>query len=272
MPIKRAPSKSTPTRKKSPSTSSIQKMIHPVSKSSFALSAAFYGKQGTGKTTVFGTFPTPSLLIDISEKGTDSVCTVKGMDMISISTADQLEELYYYLIDNPTKYKSVGLDAVTALQALAMAKIRADEKKNEDDTISRRQWGRVSGWMSTWLLHYRDLIDLGINVCFIAHDRTSGGEEEDGADGALAPSIGPRLMPSVAATLNGAVSVLGNTFIREETIREKGKKPRKKTEYAMRVGPHEYYVTKIRSPKEVIIPSVIVDPTFDKIIQAMRGK
>lgn len=275
MPIKRklSTTKSSPTLKGGPKTSDIAARIQPVAELKEPISIAVYGKQGTGKTTLFGSFPTPSLLLDINEKGTDSVSDVRGMDVLRIKSADDLEAAYFYLTENPKKYKSVALDAVSALQALVMAKVRQEEKKGENELLSKRMWGRISGWMNTWLLHYRDLTDLGMHVCFIAHDRVFGGDDEDGSDDAMTPSVGPRLMPSVASTLNGAVGVIGNTFIKEKVVRSnKDKKPRRIPTYSMRVGPHEYYITKIRSPKSREVPSVIENPTFDQVVNIVRGK
>ena len=45
----------------------------------------------------------------------------------------------------------------------------------------------------------------------------------------------------------------------------------KRTEYRLRVGPHTYYTTKIRKPKTAPIPDYIIDPSYDKIIEIMKG-
>jgi hypothetical protein len=76
-------------------------------------------------------------------------------------------------------------------------------------------------------------------------------------------------MSSVASFVNGAVSVIGNTFIREDH-NKKAKTTNYK--YCMRVGPHAYYATKIRRPVSAgPPPSVLVNPTFDKIFTLTAG-
>lgn len=260
------------TQTKSQKPPEILDRIKPVSSLKIGLSAVLHGRQGSGKTTLFGTFPTPSLLIDIRERGSDSVSNVKGMDVIQIREWPEFEQLYWALIEEGKgKYRSIGLDTVTQLQGVAMAEIRRREKKPPDFT-SRRIFGQAAGLMNQWILNYRDLIEDGTNVCFICQERINNASEEDESDSALTPSIGPAMMPSIASTLNGAVSVIGSCFIQEHVRRIKGKKPERIPEYAMRVGPHEYYVTKIRSPKEREVPAIIIDPTFDKVVQTMRGK
>ncbi len=112
-----------------------------------------------------------------------------------------------------------------------------------------------------------------MNVCFIAHDRISGGEDLDDEE-ALSPEVGPYIMPSVAKVLNGAVDIIGNTFIREVQKKVKNPKTGKiKTkdipEYCLRVGPHSRYITKFRvdisEGQSSLPPAVIVNPTFDKL-------
>ena len=50
----------------------------PVEHLPSVLAVLLYGRSGTGKTTIAASFPTPLLLLDIREKGTDSVANVKG--------------------------------------------------------------------------------------------------------------------------------------------------------------------------------------------------
>jgi len=227
------------------------------------LSALIYGRSGTGKTTIGSTFPAPILFIDIREKGTDSISNVEGVDVVSIEKWSELEEVYWFL--KGSKYKSVILDQVSSMQDLAMEHAMEEEGK---DVMSQRLWGITGGLMKTWLLNYRDLTDAGINVGFIAHDRATKGEGAD-EDETLDPSIGPRLMPSVAGLLNGSVKVIGNTFVREVFSMDDAKT--RTIEYCMRLAPHPYYTTKMRNPLGTSIPEFIVDPSYDKLMQLMAS-
>ena len=108
-------------------------------------------------------------------------------------------------------------------------------------------------------------------MVFIAHQRTFDGGDEEGDD-QIAPHIAARLMPSVVSFLNGAVSVIGNTFIRERYI-GKGKSRERKVDYCLRVGPHAVYRSKIRRPPNAgLLPDVIVNPTFEKLQTVARGE
>lgn len=224
------------------------------------LSMLVYGRSGTGKTTFGASFPTPALLIDIREKGTDSIADRDGVDVVSINTWSELEEVFWYL-KKEKKYKSVILDQISSMQDVCMEHAMAEEGK---EIMSQRLWGVVSGLMKTWLLNYRDLVEENINVIFLAHDRASKGESGEDDD-TIDPQIGARLMPSVAGMLNGAVKAIGNTYVKEVFLEDKTRK----VEYCMRIGPHAYYTTKMRNPLGTTIPEFITDPTYDKINELM---
>ncbi|HPV26807.1 MAG TPA: AAA family ATPase [Bacteroidales bacterium] len=224
------------------------------------LSMLVYGRSGTGKTTFGASFPTPALLIDIREKGTDSIADRDGVDVVSVNTWSEVEEVFWYL-KKEKKYKSVILDQISSLQDLCMEHAMVEEGK---EIMSQRLWGVVSGMMKTWLLNYRDLVEDDINVLFIAHDRASKGESGEDDD-TIDPQIGARLMPSVAGTLNGAVKAIGNTYVREVFLEDKSRK----VEYCMRIGPHAYYTTKMRNPLGTTIPDHLVDPQFSQLMMLM---
>ena len=254
-----------------PDYSALVKRIAPVRELSQPLSALIYGKSGTGKTAFSATWPKPLLLLDINEKGTDTIANVEGIDVITIEEWSQFEELYWFLADGKHKYKTVVIDQITGLQGLKMAAVRAENKKEAGEILAQREWGQISGALQDWLLKYRDLVGKGVNVVFIAHERED--KPEEGADERIDPSIGPRVMPSVAATINGAVSLIGNTLIREKFTKdpETNKKTRE-VQYVLRIGPHAYYVTKIRRPKEFTPPDVVINPSHEKLLKLTRGQ
>jgi len=260
------------SKSKATDYSALEAQILPVSESKDGTCWMLYGRSGTGKTTVAATFPKPLLLLDMKEKGTDSIFNVKGVEIINVKSWSKFEEIYWYLKSGKPKYKSVVVDTLTQAQDLALVKALKDDGKESTEQVSKRNFGQASGLLKTWITNYRDLIESGMNLCFIAQDRTFSGQEElEGGD--LAPEVGPRLMPSVASHANAAVKLIGHTFIRERITRpEKGKlKTVREVLYGLRVGPHAYYVTKIRIPKEFEKPDIIYDPTFDKVIKVIRG-
>lgn len=227
-----------------------------------------YGRSGTGKTTLAASFPQPALILDVKDRGTDSVSDVTDLKVLYITNWDDFEDAYYALLENK-HYKTVIIDTVSQLQDIAIQHVTGGGKKDGNwGSMTKQDWGEVASLLKTWLIRYRD---LGINVVYIAQDRVFNVEEED--ENQIAPEIGPRIMPSVAAVLNAGVDIITHTFIRENKVVKvvNNKRIEKRTlEFAARVGPHITYVTKIRKPKDVIPPSFVSNPTYDKIISLIK--
>lgn len=220
------------------------------------------------------------------DRGVASVADVKNLDVLEVGDWDAFEDAYWWLKANPKKYKTVVVDTVTNLQQLCVLKILSKKKKVNTEkagdwgTMSRRQWGDVASKMKTFITNLRDL--PGINVVFIAQDRVFNfnddeDDEDESNDEHLAPEVGPQLSPSVAKHLNASVSIIGNTFIRRRHTadRKVGKrvvKGKTITEYCMRLGPNPIYITKLRKPKNVEPPSILVDPSYKEIIALVKGE
>lgn len=251
--------------------SDIQKRIVGVSETIGKISVVFYGRSGTGKTTVASTFPKPILLLDIREQGNDSIADYSDdeIKVLPIETWDDVEQAYWLLKSGEHPYKTVVLDTVTQLQDICMEQVMEEEGR---DFATKQTWGTISGLMKTWLINYRDLTEDGMDVVFLAQERVHDNDSDDDLDESqLDPSVGPRLMPSVAAVLNASVKVIGHTFIREVVTR-KLDSIKRETHYCLRVGPHPYYITKIRKPRDKDCPEYITNPSYDKIIDIMRGR
>lgn len=242
----------------------------------------FYGRSGTGKTTLASTFPKPILLLDINDQGTDSIADVKELDVLDIRDWDTFLEVYWWLTANPKRYKTIVIDTTSQLQGaciehvLKKKQLKGNKRAGDWGTMTMREWGEVSALMKTWITNVKG---LPMEVVFVAQDRVFNTSEETEAETMLDPEVGPRLSPSVAAHLNAVANVIGNTFIRQRTqiVKEKTSKGIKKkevpvTQYCLRVGPNPTYVTKIRKPRAIKPPSVIVDPSYDKILAIIKGE
>lgn len=245
---------------------SIESRIRPLNEVERHIAMLCYGDQKTGKTVFACTFPKPLLLIDIMEEGTDSVIDVDGVDRVDAESTRDMEDLYW-MLEGKTKYKSVVLDQMTGLQNLVIREMKEKKNQRADDVFSQRSYGQLGGWMQQWILNYRNLIKQGYHVCFLSHQKRIEPQDED--DDRLAPEITTALTGSITNFLLGAVSVIGNQFIREHRD-----KPSKTTEmqHCMRLV-SGFYRCGIRRPVSAgPVPEYIVNPTFDKIMKLSKGE
>ncbi|TXH19120.1 MAG: hypothetical protein E6R03_01020 [Hyphomicrobiaceae bacterium] len=245
------------------------------------VSMVVYGRSGTGKTTIACTAPGPLLLLDIKDEGTDSVSDIKELDVHMVDSLEDFEETYWFLSKNSKRYKTVIIDTCTQLQGMVVAEVmRKNKRKGEPGSwgsMRKQDWGDVSAILKEVLLNYRDLTAKGMNIIFIAQDRTFNlSEEEEANTEMLAPEVGPALSPSVARALNASASIVCNTFIRErEEVKtsKDGKKSKKSViEYCVGIGPSPLYTRKLRKPKSVAVPDAIADCEFADIIEIMKGR
>lgn len=229
-----------------------------------------YGRPGTGKTTIACTGPKPLLLIDVKDKGTDSGkredLEPGDITVFELESFDDIYEVYDYLRENPTRFKSVVIDHMTALQEMCHIKVQEEEGKEH---MSQQMYGISSGYLKEVISLYKGLVDDGITPIFIAQDRMENGDGE--GEDQLLPEVGPSLMPSVARNLCAASRVIGQTYQFEKVEKLEGAKVRRTIEFRLRVGPNPYYITKVTRPIGTPCPMFLVDATYKDLMKIVRG-
>lgn len=244
------------------------------------LKVALYGRSGTGKTTFWSSFPKPILALICSGGKRSgelrSIQNVKGVKQFQITSSDQIIQLSEELLES--EYKTVVLDHGTHLQDLALKETLGLEEIPVQKTwgiASQQQYGQVGIMMKEYL---RSLFELPKHVVIVTQEREFGTDLETNL---IAPSVGVALSPSVAGWLHSSADYIVETFIRKrkevKTVKIAGKTKQREVkgegvEYCLRTGPDEVYTTKFRVPKGRILPDVIVDPTFQKMMNVIQGK
>jgi ABC-type transport system involved in cytochrome bd biosynthesis fused ATPase/permease subunit len=79
----------------------------PVAEVKRKTTAAFYGRSGSGKTTLASTWPTPILYLNILDDGDDSIKDVEGIDVVDITTSEELQEQILWLAKKANRGKFV---------------------------------------------------------------------------------------------------------------------------------------------------------------------
>jgi hypothetical protein len=91
------------------------------------------------------------------------------------------------------------------------------------------------------------------------------------------PYVASAMTPSCVGWLNPAVDYIAQTRIRPKMVEKQITKGVKKwvatdeAEYTLRTGPSNVYTTKFRVPKGTKLPKEIIDPTYDKIMEIIKG-
>ena len=240
-------------------------------------SYVFYGRSGTGKTTLASTFPKPVLLLDVNDQGTDSIADHEDINVRDIREWDEFELTYWYLMQHQDEYRTIVIDTVSALQGVCINHVLAEKNKDSEragewGVMTKQEWGQAASLLKIWITRLRD---LPMEVVFIAQDRTFNLDEEGDPEQMLDPEVGPQLMPSVVKHLNAAVHLIANTFIRERiSVRKVGNKKKevKRIQFCARLGPNPVYITKVRKPKSVVLPSIIVDPSYEGLQRIIKGE
>lgn len=241
----------------------------------------FYGRSGTGKTTLWGTWPGKILAM---------VCSGGG-ELRSINTAENRKRIEQLVIESSqdvadvirhqaetAEYDALVLDHATSLQDMVLAEILGIEELPAQKgwgMASQQQYGQCTLQMKTLL---RKLLELKGHVIIVAQEREFN---TDDSKDCLVPYVASALSPSLVGWLNPACDYICETFIREQVaessarVGDKTIKTVKKTgkiEFCLRTAPDPTFTTKFRLPKGAILPEVIVDPSYDKIMAVIRGE
>lgn len=278
-----AKKKKKTVKKKSPKSSAVGRIsaLTPVDDAGIKLNV--YGQSGSGKTTFWSSFPGPILAIVCSGGArpgellsVNTPANRKKIDTVVLEKSIELVEVAEHC--EHAQYNAVVLEHASGLQDLVLKDLL-----NLDDIpeqlswglATQQQWGQVALQMKQLL---RKLLDLSCNVVIVAQEREFSAPDDSSL---LMPYVGSALTPSVTGWLNPACDYICQTFKRQKTITKTvkvGKKniksqvPVEGVEYCLRTGPHAVFTTKMRTPKSHQPPDLLVDPTYEKLISAIKGK
>jgi hypothetical protein len=244
-----------------------------------------YGRPATGKTTLWATFPKPILSVICS--GGTNPGELRSLDtpeyrqsimQVTLLRSSELSELARHPAVN--KYQTVVLDHASGFQDMVLAEILGLSELPAQITwglASQQQYGQLAVQVKE---HLRAMLSLRQNVVIVAQEREFNTESSSEV---VEPFVAAGLTPSITGWLNNAVDYICQTFIRQKevveskTVMQAGKpvkvQTRKKSnqvEYCLRVAPHATYATKFRIPKGYVLPDVIVDPDYYKIMSLIR--
>lgn len=270
------------------------------------LNVLLFGDSGTGKTTLWATFPGPILALvcsGLSRPGElRSINTPEYRKKIHPMIISSSQE-YHAALDKAADYATVVLDHALGLSEMVLSydvcgltemlksKYRQAGKGESWSVVDMKQYGQLATELNT--IHFPRLLDCPGNVVIVAHERIFKGKEEAGASSdVIKPTVGAALTPSVAGWLHRACDYNVQTFIRPKMMKESGEVAGQVmetlvrgqgVEYCLRTEPSEVYMTKFRRPaggKPLPACLVLGDSVngmdkkktgYQKIVEAING-
>ena len=222
----------------------------------------FYGKSGTGKTTLAGTFPKP-LFLDVNENGTSSVNN-DDATVINIEKYDDFNEFILNIDEyyKKLKWESLIVDTIGKLQEINLTSLAKGGKimiNHYGDSTNEIQQVILK------LINHSQINDY--YIIFIAHERDNTENDEITGE-VLNPSVMAQLTPKLSEWLHATVSMAGHTRIFEKK-NDLGQS--QGLFYCLKIGADPIFKTKVRIPKEKMRANVIANPTCEKLMMVLNG-
>lgn len=250
----------------------------------------FYGESGTGKTTLWSSFPGPILVMICSGgqkpgelRSINTPAMRKKIQTVTLQSPSEMDEITRALSPGGSeagRFNTVVLDHVSGFQDLKLMSYKNLPNIPQQKTYgiaTQQDWGEM---VSQCKEHLVKLLSLPMNVVIIAQERifTAKGDEDKERKSILndialseviKPKVGAALVPSLTGWLNPACDYVVQTYKRPQLIKEpdivKGKETGTFTtrrgegvEFCARTAPHDIFMTKFRVPGGAGLPESIV--------------
>lgn len=219
-----------------------------------------YGKNGSGKTHLIGTFPKPILFVCFKDKGLNTVKNIEDADYLEWDgTPEDLINFCELYKDSP--YKTIAFDTLGVYQEEVMAMIKTTLKKKK---MEIQMWGDLGDYFSNCLRAIKELSKNREIVCSF-HEQP---ETIEGYENEITPNVSVAVYGNVIKrTLYGIANYVIHTFMYDYV----DPNTLKSTYYhACHVGVNPYYWTKFQTENKV--PDIIFNPTYEEFIKIKEGQ
>lgn len=221
-----------------------------------------YGQSNTGKTVLSSTFPKPLLYLSIGDEGSNPISNVEGIEIIPIATALELKNVLDELLNTKTDYASVVIDTFSLYVNVWTQDNIISKKKR----MTQQDWGNLKTDTEEIirLAHKLAATKWVVLTCHEVADAFEGLEDE------IAPDIRPNVSKGVRTYLEGMSNLGVHTSRLSKTV-EKDGKSKTVVKYACHLGANEYYWTKVQVAPNQNVPSIVINPSFDKLMEILGG-
>lgn len=222
-----------------------------------------YGKSASGKTAFASTFPKPLLYIQVGDDGSNTIKLVKNIDAIRVKNLTELKDILAELEDDE-KYKTVLVDTFSLVVNEWIDENGTKKKKR----VSQQMWGDLKTDTEEMIRAWKKIAETKIVVltCHEASDSFIGMEDE------IAPDIRPSVSKGARTYLEGMANYGIHTTVIESEKEDSNGQTTIVYKHAIHLATNPYYWVKTQKPKKIKLPKLVINPTYDKVIELMKGE
>ena len=222
-----------------------------------------WGKSGSGKTHMLSTFPKPILYLQYGDDGTGTIEDVDGIDVIVIEDQKHLEGLLEEArLDE--KYATIAVDTFS----LFVNEWIDENAVRKNKRVTQQMWGDLKTDTEKLIKMAKTLSRYKITVltCHEATDVIEGMEDE------IMPDVRPSVSKGARTYLESMANFVIHTTVIEKEVTKKDGTTEVVARHAAHLAPNPYYWTKLQKPAHIKVPKLVANPTYDKIINLMKGE
>lgn len=223
-----------------------------------------WGKSGTGKTHFIGTLPKPLLYVQFGDDGSNTIATAENTKAIRVDTPEKLKALAKEL-KKDKKYTSVAVDTFSMLTNVWIDANAVQKNKK----MTQQMWGDLKIITEELIKLFHEVAEthLVFLSCHEANDTIEGMDDE------VIPDFGPSTSKGSRIYLQGMANYgIHFTKVQRDIIDKKTGEEKEVVKYAVHLGPNPYYWTKLQIEDSIKVPAIMLNPTYDKIIEKIGGK
>lgn len=228
-----------------------------------------WGKSNTGKTEFGSTWPKPMLYTQIGDDGSNTIAGKEGIMGKRIEpvmdSRGRIEttstEVLAGTLKELVKKKGAGYETVFIDTFSMVTNVWVDENATQKKKrMTQQMWGDLKNDVEEIIRIVHKLAQYVWVVlsCHEAMDALEGLEDE------ILPDARPNMSKGVRTYLEGMANYGFHTTRLKKELTEDGVE-KTLVKYAAHIGPNPYYWTKLQTPKGTKVPSVMINPSFNKL-------
>lgn len=222
-----------------------------------------YGKSGSGKTHISSTFPKPLLYVGIGDNGSNTIREVKGIKAVIVNDLNEFKQLLGELAADE-EYKTVVVDTFS----LVVNEWVDSNVIKKGRRMTQQNWGDLKTDTEELIkkLHSLSAKKVVVLTCHEVTDAIEGMEDE------ITPDVRPNVSKGARTYLEAMANYGIHTTVVTQEVEGSDGTTKEISRHAIHLAPNPYYWVKTQKPAQVKLPKMLLDPSYSKIMQLVKGE